>query len=115
MKLTIDYYAPIINLDWSGLSPIVYVKNIAIAPFFDIATFNLNTFKDFHININNISSETVTSAGVDVVAKLGNLLWLPFESNVGIRFARNSWNSLDKLSVKGLDKNYFGFIFDVAL
>ena len=115
MKLTIDYYAPIINLDWSGLSPIVYVKNIAIAPFFDIATFNLNTFKDFHININNITSETVTSAGVDVVAKLGNLLWLPFESNVGIRFARNSWTSLDKLSVKGLDKNYFGFIFDVAL
>lgn len=115
LKITFDYYAPILNLDWSGLSPLVYVKNVALAPFFDLATFNLNQFSDFHINKNNVASETLISAGVDVVAKLGNLLWLPFNSQAGIRCAYNSWTAIDRLNVKGLDKYYIGLLFDVSL
>ena len=115
VKFTVDYYAPVLNLDWAGLCPFVYIKNIAIAPFFDITSFNLNYFKDFHINNNNVPSDTLTSVGIDIVAKLGNFLWLPFDGQAGIRYSRNSWNSLDKLNVKGLGKDYFGFIFDVSL
>ena len=115
-KLTFDYAIPLLNLDWSGLCPLVYVKNVNITPFFDYSFLKFNYYSDFHINKNNVQKENLTSVGLDLTFTLGNILWLPFDSQFGVRYARNSWNwnGIENLNVKGLGKDYFNLIFDVS-
>ena len=92
----------------------LYVKNINITPFFDYSFLKFNYYSDFHINKNNVQKENLTSVGLDLTFTLGNILWLPFDSQFGVRYARNSWNGIENLNVKGLGKDYFNLIFDVS-
>ena len=102
-KVTLDYAIPFLNLDWSWMCPVAYVKNLILTPFADLAGG-----KGF---------EPVSSVGADLTVGLGNLLWLPYDSKIGVRYARNSWNKsrLFNASGSGPEKDYFGFIFDVSL
>ncbi len=102
-KLTLDYAIPFLNLDCSWLCPVAYVKNLILTPFADLAGG-----KDF---------EMVSSVGADLTVGLGNLLWLPYNSRIGVRYARNSWDKSRVFTASGTApaKDYFGFIFDVSL
>ena len=100
-KFTLDYAIPFLNLDWSGLSPVAYVKNMILTPFADFAGG-----KDFGL---------VSSVGADLTIGLGNLLWLPFDTRIGIRYARDSWKDSQPFAESGPGKNFFGAIFDVSL
>ncbi|MBP3269289.1 MAG: hypothetical protein J6L98_01285, partial [Bacteroidales bacterium] len=114
-KLSADYVIRFLNIDWSGLSPLAYIKNFSLTPFADFAQMRFNTSDEFLINPENISSERLLSVGADLTVNLGNFFWLPFDSQVGIRYARNSWKNIEGLKVNGLDKDHFSFIFNVSL
>jgi len=114
-RFTFDYAIPILNLDWSWLSPIAYIKNIQVTPFFDCALLKFKYSSDFRINYQNVSSDFIFSAGADFSVNLGNLLWLPHDCGIGVRYARNSWTNLEKLRISGLEKDYIGVIFDISL
>ena len=115
MKLSVDYAIPFLNLDWSGLCPAAYVKNLEITPFADWSIQKFKDFGEYHINKTGLDKESLLSVGADLTVRLGNLLWLPYDSSIGIRYAYNSWNEIDRFSVNGLSHHYFGGIFSVAL
>ncbi|MBQ6254395.1 MAG: hypothetical protein IJK05_07090 [Bacteroidales bacterium] len=100
-RLTLDYAIPVLNLDWSGLCPVAYVKNLVMTPFADLA--------------GGKNLDLVSSVGVDLAVGLGNMLWLPYDSRIGIRYARNSWKETEGFDSSGLDRHFFGLVFDVSL
>ena len=114
-RFTFDYSLPLLNLDWSLLSPLAYVKNLEIVPFADLAFQKFTVLKEYLVNMNEVKSATLASFGTDVVFHLGNLFWLPYDSSLGFRYAFNSWKDIDKFHVKGLDHHYFGAIFSVSM
>lgn len=114
-KFSFDYSLPLLNLDWSLLSPLAYVKNLEIVPFADIAFQKFTVLKEYLVNMNEVRSASLASFGSDIVFHLGNLFWLPYDSSLGFRYAFNSWKDIDKFHVKGLDHHYFGAIFSVSM
>lgn len=115
MKFSVDYSLPLLNLDWSGICPVAYIKKLEITPFFDYSYHWFKDYGDFHINRNGVTREVLTSVGADLTLCLGNLLWLPYDTRIGIRCAYNSWNDIERLPVTGLSHNYIGGIISVAL
>ena len=115
MKFSLDYAIPFLNMDWSGLCPATYVKNLEIAPFVDWSLQKFKDYNDYHINGARLEKEALISVGADLTVCLGNLLWLPYDSRIGIRYAYNSWNNIDRFPVTGLTHHYFGGIFSVSL
>ena len=115
MKLSVDYAIPLLNLDWSGICPVAYVKNLEVTPFFDYSYHKFKDFNDFHINKAGVTKDILTSVGADLTLCLGNLLWLPYDTRIGIRYSYNSWNEIGRLPVTGLSHNYIGGIMSVAL
>ena len=65
--------------------------------------------------MNEVRSASLASFGTDVVFHLGNLLWLPYDSSIGFRYAFNSWKDIDRFPVKELDHHYFGAIFSISM
>lgn len=114
-KLSFDYSIPLLNLDWSGISPLAYIKNLELVPFLDYSYQKFSTFNDLRSKPAKGGPESLCSAGVDLVFNLGNFLWLPYDTSFGLRFAYNSWTDNMNLPVSGLSHQYFGFIFDVAM
>ena len=114
-KFTVDYSIPFLHLDWSGIAPVAYVKHLELTPFFDYSCRRLSYGKDFAADHSAMKSVVMTSAGADLAVILGNLAWLPFETSVGVRYARNGWDKVDRFPVTGLGKDYFGFIFNVSM
>ena len=115
MKFSLDYAIPFLNMDWSGLCPAAYVKNLEIAPFVDWSLQKFKDYNDYHINGARLEKEALISVGADLTVCLGNLLWLPYDSRIGIRYAYNSWHNIDRFPVTGLTHHYFGGIFSVSL
>lgn len=114
-KISLDYAIRFLNIDWSGLSPIAYIKNLTLIPFLDCSFMRFSVSDKYLINQAGIRSDRLTSVGADLAVNLGNLLWLPYETQIGVRYSRNHWNSIDQLNTKGLSKDYFGAIFNVSL
>ena len=115
MKFSFDYALPLLNLDWSGISPVAYVKNLEVTPFFDYSYHKFKDFGDFHVNRDGVRKDILTSVGADLTICLGNILWLPYDTKIGVRYAYNSWNEIGRLPVTGLSHNYIGGIMSVAL
>lgn len=74
-KVTADYAVPIYVGDISVFSPVVYIKNFLLVPFFDYA---------------RSGSSGLMSAGAALTAELANILWIPFDSSVGVQA---SWHN----------------------
>ena len=72
---SIDYALPFAALDWSFLSPVAYIKNLEFSPQADFAFYSGNS-----------GTGTLLSAGASLCLKLGNLLWLPFDSRIGLDY-----------------------------
>lgn len=79
VRITADYAFPFLPLDWSGLGPIAYVRNFECTLHADATRFAGGRFGD----------ATLCSAGATVDVVLGNLLWLPFDTRVGVAVYRN--------------------------
>lgn len=69
-KFTLDYAVPLYFGDISFMSPVVYIKNFLLIPHFDIS---------------GGQKPLLISAGASLTAELANILWVPFDSSVGVR------------------------------
>lgn len=114
-KVSLDYAIRFLHIDWSGLSPLAYIKNFTLIPFVDCSFMKFSVSDKYLINQAGIQSENLSSVGFDLAVTLGNLLWLPYDTQIGVRYSRNHWNNIDQFNTKGLSKDYIGAIFNVAL
>ncbi len=77
-KFSLDYAFPFAPLDWSGMSPIAYLRN-----------FECTAHADFTVFGNQSYTGNLISVGADVCARLGNLLWIPYATRIGVSY---NWN-----------------------
>ncbi len=108
LNITADYAIPIWFGDLSALSPVTYIKNFELTPHFDCTMFSLDK---------NITDGFIFSAGATFVAKLANLLWIPFDCSYGVRIDYNGGSSYNNIKNAGCDLNHFyvGVVFDIDL
>lgn len=107
-KFTVDYAMPFLPLDWSGLGPLAYVKN-----------FELKAHADGCLYTGSDTWETgsLYSVGADLAVRLANLVWVPFDTRIGISYNYSggaSWEDMKKNGVP-LERHHFGLIFTVEL
>lgn len=114
-RVTADYAIPFADVDWSFLSPVAYVKNFELTPFFDWAYQTFSWDHKLHYNPGAVMGENLFSVGADLTVNLGNFFWLPYDTQIGIRYARNFWHYIDRFAITGLNKNYIGWIFNISL
>ena len=82
-KFTIDYALPFANVDWTFLCPVTYIRN-----------FELFLHADYsYMSSANAAPDFLYSAGADVNAVLGNLLWIPYTTRIGATFDWKSDNT----------------------
>lgn len=114
-RVTADYAIPFADVDWSFLSPVAYVKNFELTPFFDWSYQTFSWNHELHYNPGAVTGENLFSVGADLTVRLGNFFWLPYDTQIGIRYARNFWHYIDRFPIANLNKDYIGWIFSISL
>lgn len=114
-RVTADYAIPFADVDWSFLSPVAYVKNFELTPFFDWSYQTFSWDHKLHYNPGAVTGENLFSIGADLTVRLGNFFWLPYDTQIGIRYARNFWHYIDRFPISNLNKDYIGWIFSISL
>ena len=58
---------------------------------------------------------SLMSAGASLSVRLGNLLWVPFDTRIGVDWSYNFGPSFDAFRAGGLklERHYFGLLFSV--
>ena len=114
-RVTADYAIPFADVDWSFLSPVAYVKNFELTPFFDWSYQTFSWNHELHYNPGAVMGENLFSVGADLTVNLGNFFWLPYDTRIGIRYAHNFWHYIDRFPIANLNKDYIGWIFSINL
>lgn len=97
---TFDYAIPFAPLDWSGLGPVAYVKNLESVLHGDYS---------FIGGTKEADSMHLGSVGCDFCVVLGNLLWIPYETRIGVRYYYNLG------APDGLSPHFVDAVFSVDL
>ncbi|MBQ9185417.1 MAG: hypothetical protein IJ151_06055 [Bacteroidales bacterium] len=108
-KVSADYAIPFWLGDISALSPLVYIKNFVFTPHFDYLGFKYG---------GGVSGRgSLYSAGADLTVNTANLLWFPFDCEIGLSYNYNGGSSFGRISAAGfsLDRNSVSFIFRTSL
>ncbi len=105
-KLSADYVMPLFPVDWSFLSPVAYIRNFELTPHADLTLLPLNG------GVRNLCS-----AGADFCVRLGNLLWLPYPTRIGLSYSYNCGSLYDTIeSLMGsVGRHHLGFVFNVDM
>lgn len=102
-KFTADYAMAIAPVDWSFLCPVTYIRNFELTAHFDYGYY-----------FNSAETAGLYSAGLDLVAHLGNLLWIPYDTRIGVSTAYNGGRSYDYLATMSNFKRFnVGFLFSI--
>lgn len=109
LRFTADYAIPFWLGDISALSPLAYIKNFVFTPHFDY------TFFKYGHGLTGTGG--LCSVGADLTVNVANLLWFPFDCELGISYNYNGGPSYGKLSAAKvpLERNKVGFIFRSVL
>lgn len=137
MKWTVDYLAAILPVDWSGLGPVAYVKNFELGLHGDAALYlpspRMQGTSTGTNNAQSVSAAvlqdiggndsgpkrgrpcTLMSAGASLSVRLGNLVWVPFDTRIGATWSCNFGPSYDAFRADGLPlrRHYVGFLFSI--
>ena len=98
-RLTADYAFPFATLDWSGLGPVAYVRNLECTLHGDCSVFAGGT----------PGTTVLGSVGTDLCVVLGNLLWLTFDTRIGVSAYYN-------IGVpEGMDRFNVGLVFNMDI
>ena len=92
-KFSFDYALPLGNVDWSFLCPVAYIRNFELFLHGDCAAMF------------SASGErrTLFSTGADFNVVLGNLLWIPYTTRIGVTY---DWTG---------SSHYVGMTFGISL
>ena len=105
MKFTADYAMAFAPVDWSFLCPAAYIRNFELTAHMDYAEYG-----------GNGDSAALCSVGADLVARLGNFLWIPYNTRIGVSYSYNGGRSFAPLSESiPLGRNSFSLIFSIDL
>ena len=104
-----DYAMPFAALDWGGLGGIAYVRNLELRPFIDCLYCPQKG--------ESYKTTGLFSAGAVFNVVLGNLLWIPYTTRVGVLFSYNGGSSFQSLKESGLEFNrtYVGLNFSIDM
>ena len=110
LKITADYAIPIRTGDISFLSPVAYIKNLELTPHLDYTMFTSGRGS-------SIANGGLLSAGASIVAKLANLLWIPYDCSIGISAGYNGGPSYSHIKNAGyrMEHHYVQFVFNLSL
>ena len=110
-KLGIDYALPLLPLDWSGLGPVAYLRNFELTLHADACMLTRPKSSDA------AGPEWLGSAGADLALRLGNLLWIPYATRIGISFDFNGGSILEELASgdAAVPPHHLGFIFSIEI
>lgn len=106
-KAALDYKMPLIPVDRALLGPVAYLRNFELTLHGDLSTFSAPSR----------SGGTLFSAGADLVAVLGNLLWIPYPTRIGVSYNYNggsAYNGLAALELP-LRQHVFSLVFSVEM
>lgn len=106
--LTFDYAFPFASLDWSGMGPVAYVRNLEMKLHADCSALGGSA---------NLPDSGLASLGASLSVHLGNLLWLPYATRIGVSCSWNGGPGFDSLNDYGLKARHIhiGAIFSVDL
>ena len=106
MKLSADYAMAFAPVDWSFLCPAAYIRNFELTAHFDYALYRGG----------DVPSLGLLSAGADLVAHLSNLLWIPYDTRIGVSYNYNGGRSFDTIAKSvPLGRNTFSLIFSIDM
>lgn len=107
-KFTFDYALPFASVDWNFLSPAAYIRNFELKPHFDLSWYGDGV---------NGSSGTLFSAGTDLCARLGNFLWVPYLTRIGVSWSFNGGSLYDSVASmdRTIGRNSFSLVFEIDL
>lgn len=109
IRLTADYAIPIYLGDIDLLSPVTYIKHFVLTPHYD---YTIMKFGHGFTGTGGLSS-----LGADLTAKVANILWFPYDSEIGLSFCYNGGTSFSDIKKTGLplDRTWFGMVFRTSL
>ncbi len=105
-KGALDYKLPLIPVDRALLGPVAYLRNFELTLHGDFTAFSAPR-----------KSGALFSAGVDLTAVLGNFLWVPYPTRIGVSYNYNGGASYDELVAQELpvQRHTFSLIFSVEM
>lgn len=109
LRLTADYAIPFWLGDIKAFSPLAYIKNFVFTPHADYTAFRYG---------NGLSGNgALYSVGADLTACLANLLWFPYDCQVGLSFNYNGGKSWDLIKTGGLspERTSVSLVFKTSL
>ena len=104
VKVSLDYGIPFASVDWAGLSPWVYLRNFELIPHLDWTSL-----------VRKDDACSLFSAGASLSAVLGNLIWIPYDTRVGVSCSWNFGDVFSKVGEKDAKHFYCGFLFSVDM
>ena len=112
-KWTADYLMAILPVDWSGLGPVAYVKNFELDLHGDASLYRRTPHAEEEGGLTQFGS--LMSAGASLSVRLGNLLWVPFDTRIGIDWSCNFGPSYETFHAAGvpLRRHHFGLLFSI--
>ena len=106
IKGALDYKLPLIPVDRAILGPVAYLRNFELTLHGDYTAFSSRREKG-----------ALFSAGADLTAVLGNLLWVPYPTRIGVSYNYNGGPSYATLVAKELpvQRHTFSVVFSVEM
>ena len=99
-RFTLDYVFPFAPLDWSGLGPVAYVRNLECTLHGDYSCFG---------GSKKMETKHIGGVGAELCVVLGNILWIPYATRLGVKYYYN-------LGIpSGLDPHQFDLVFSVDM
>lgn len=106
-RLTADYALPLLPLDWSSLGPVAYVRNFELTLHADADILSSPLEESFIgsgaysiyqkesasaqiaptvVGRSGTGAGMLYSAGADLAVRLGNFLWIPYATRIGVSY-----------------------------
>ena len=106
LKGSLDYKLPFLPVDRALLGPVAYLRNFELTLHGDYAAFSSKS-----------SSGSLYSAGADLVAVLGNLLWIPYVTRIGVGYNYLGGDSYADFAERGLvtQRHNFSLLLSIEL
>ena len=100
-----DYGIAFAPVDWSFLGPVAYIRNFLLTPDFDFSLYS-----------NPDDRMILCSAGAELCAVLGNFLWLPYETRIGVSYSYNFGPSFARVGGDNYPgRHVFQMVFNIDL
>jgi hypothetical protein len=105
-KASLDYKLPLIPVDRALLGPVAYLRN-----------FELTLHGDYTVFAAGQNKGALFSVGADLAVVLGNLLWVPFPTRIGVSYNYNGGPSYATLVERELPVQHhtFSLVFSVEM